>query len=261
MRKVSILFLGLFVVVSTGSAFADQPLSKAARENAAKKACAMGDFQKGADILTDLLLETNDPNYIYNQARCYQQNARWEQAINRFREFLRKAKDLSKRDRAETEQQLADCESSLAKAAQVAPPPVAPAPPVPTTHVETPPPTPESRPTQVSSTPLPSDGSQGKGLRVTGIVFAAVGVAAIGTGVGLAVKANSLSTKDYSQSRENQRSSLKTWGFVGYGVGAGAIVTGAILYIVGWPSEQSSSVALLPALAPDGASVLLKGSF
>jgi len=246
---------------STGSAFADQPLSQAAKEKAAKKACAMGDFQKGADILTDLLLETNDPNYIYNQARCYQQNARWEQAINRFREFLLKAKDLSKRDRAETEQQLADCESSLAKAAQVAPPPVAPAPPVPTTHVETPPPAPASATPMVSNEPSPSDSTQGKGLRVTGIILASVGVAAVATGVGLSLKANSLSTKTYSQDRENERSSLKTWVWVSYGVGAAAIATGAILYIVGRPSDQSSSVALLPIVTPNEASVLLRGRF
>jgi tetratricopeptide (TPR) repeat protein len=259
-RIASVLFLGFFMVVGAGSAFADKPMSKAAKEKAAKKACAMGDFQKGADILTDLFVETNDTTYVYNQGRCYQQNNRWEQAISRFREFLRKAKDISESDRIDTERQIADCEESLAK---TAPPPAAPPPLVPVTHVETPPPAPEPAVPEVSSTPAPppSDGSRGKGLRVTGIVFAAVGVAAIGTGVGLALKANSLSTKDYSQIRENQRSSLKTWGFVSYGVGAGAIVTGAILYIVGWPSEQSSSVALLPAVAPDGASVLLKGSF
>jgi hypothetical protein len=254
------LFVGLFTVVLTGSAFADKPLSKTAKEKAAKKACAMGDFQKGADILTDLFVETNDTTYVYNQGRCYQQNNRWEQAISRFREFLRKAKDLSDSDRVDTERQIADCEASLAK---VSPPPVAPAPPVPVTHVETPPPALEPAIPEVSSTPAPppSDGSRGKGLRVTGIVLAAVGVAAIGAGVGLAVKANGLSNKDYSQDRENERASLKTWGFVSYGVGAAAIATGAILYIVGWPSEQSSSVALLPAFAPDGASVLLKGSF
>ncbi len=258
-RVASLLFFCLFTVASIGSAFADQPLSKEAREKAAKKACALGDFQKGVDILTDLLLETNDPNYIYNSARCYQQSARFEQAINRFREFLRKAKHLSKSDRAETEQQLADCEESLAKAAQVAPPPVAPAPPVPATQA--PPPAPEPATPMVSSEPSPSHGSQGKGLRVSGIILASVGVAAAATGVGLALKANSLSTKTYSQDRENERSTLKTWVWVGYGVGAAAIATGAILYIAGWPSDQSSSVAFLPVVTPNEASVLLRGRF
>jgi hypothetical protein len=110
--------------------------------------------------------------------------------------------------------------------------------------------------------PAPSDGSQGKGLRVAGIVFAVVGVAAVATGVGLALKANGISTKPpYSQSQENERASLKTWGWVSYGVGAGAIATGAILYVIGWPRDQSARVALLPVVAPDGASILLNGSF
>ena len=86
-RLISVLSLGLFTVGLAGSAFAEKPLSKAAMEKAAKKACAMGDAQKGADILTDLLVEFNDPNYIYNQARCYQQNNIFSQASSRFREY------------------------------------------------------------------------------------------------------------------------------------------------------------------------------
>jgi hypothetical protein len=261
MTRTSYLLALLSLMFSmVGTAFADKPMSKTAKEKAAKKACAMGDFQRGADILTDLFVETNDTTYVYNQARCYQQNNRWEQAISRFREFLRKAKDLSESDRSETDRQIADCEASLAK---VSPPPVAPLPPAPVVRVETPPPAPEPSAPEVSSTPAPppSDGSRGKGLRVTGVILAVVGVAAIGTGVGLALKSNGLSTKTYSQSREDERASLKTWGLVSYGVGAAAIATGAILYIVGWPSEQSSSVAFLPVVAPDGASVLLKGRF
>jgi hypothetical protein len=200
--------------------------------------------------------------WVYNQARCYQQNNRWEQAISRFREYLRKAKDISESDRADTERQIADCEQSLGKTSQVAPPPVAATLPVPT-QPEVRPRAAEPAVATVSSAPEPplSDANKGKGLRVAGIISAAVGVAAVGTGVGLALKANGLSTTDYSRSREDQRTSLKTWSMVGYGVGAAAIVTGVVLYIVGWPSEQSSSVALLPVVTPDGASVLLNGRF
>jgi len=250
---MSILSFGLFMVGLAGSAFAEKPLSKAAREKAAKKACAMGDAQKGADILTDLLIEYNDSNLIYNQARCYQQNNLFSQAISRFREYLRKAKDISESDRAETERQIADCEQSLAKTSPVAPPPA------PATRPE--PATEPVAPSVVLSNPgqPPARDNQGRGLRVAGIVVAAVGVAAVGTGVGLALKSQSLSTKDYSQNREDERSSLKTGGYVSYGVGAAAIATGAVLYIVGWPSATSSSVALLPL--PDGASVLLGGRF
>jgi len=262
-RFRSVLLLVFFTVALAGSAFADKPLSKAAKEKAAKKACATGDYPKGADILADLFVDTNDTVYVYNQARCYQQNNRWEQAISRFREYLRKAKDISESDRAETERQIADCEESLPKTAQVAPPPVTLSPPVPVNHAERPPQVPEPAAPQVSSTLVAPQSavSRGKGLRVTGIVLAAVGVAAVGTAVGLALKANGLSTKDYSQSRENDRASLKNWGLLSYGVGAAAIATGVVLYIAGWPSEQSSSVALLPVVTQDGASVSLKGRF
>jgi len=116
------------------------------------------------------------------------------------------------------------------------------------------------------SAPPASDGGQGKGLRVAGIVCAAVGLAAVGTGVGLALKTQSMSSDadkngGTTQAQENLRKSLETWGWVSYGVGAAAIATGAVLYIAGWPSDKSTNVALLPALASDGASMVLRGRF
>jgi len=89
------------VVCLAGPAFADKPSSQSATEKAAKKACATGDFAKGVDLLADLYVESNEISWVYNQGRCYQQNNRWEQAISRFREYLRKAKDISDSDRAE----------------------------------------------------------------------------------------------------------------------------------------------------------------
>lgn len=267
-RACSSLAVGLVIFAFAGSASgADKAKPKVAQEKAAKKACSVGDFQRGVDILGDLFVDTNDPNYVYNQGRCYQQNSRWEQAINRFREYMRKAKDLSEIDKSEVERQISECESSLAKAAQVAPPPVTAAP-LPAAHVETPAPTLEPVAPEVATKPAPPppDGSQGKGLRTAGIICAVVGLAAVGTGVGLALKSQSITSDEQktgggTKAQEDERKSLVTWGWVSYGVGAAAIATGAILYIVGWPSDQSTSVALLPVLAPDGASVLLKGRF
>jgi Tryptophan-associated transmembrane protein (Trp_oprn_chp) len=111
-----------------------------------------------------------------------------------------------------------------------------------------------------------SGGSQGKGLRVAGIVCAAVGLAAVGTGIGLALKTQDMSSEadkngGTTQAQENLRRSLETWGWVSYGVGAAAIATGAVLYIAGWPHDKSTNMALLPALAPDGASMILRGRF
>jgi hypothetical protein len=74
--------------------------STEAKDNAAKKACLTGDVEKGTAILADLYIQTGDPTFIYNQGRCFEQNGRNDQAILRFKEYLRKATRLS---RAETD--------------------------------------------------------------------------------------------------------------------------------------------------------------
>ena len=50
-----------------GFRFRGEALVQIGAEKAAKKACAVGDFQKGVDILADLFVETDDPGWIYNQ--------------------------------------------------------------------------------------------------------------------------------------------------------------------------------------------------
>jgi tetratricopeptide (TPR) repeat protein len=263
----SSLALGFVLVVLASPASAEKVKPKTGREKAAQKACALGDYQKGVDILADMLVDSDDPNPVYNQGRCYEQNSRWEQAINRFREYLRKDANLSDGDRADAERHIAECEKALAQAAQAAQPAAAPAP---AARVEAPAPAPAPSPVapdvSAKSAPPSSDASQGKGLRVAGIVCAAVGLAAVGTGFGLALKTQDMSSDAQksgggTQAQEDQRKSLETWGWVSYGVGAAAIATGVVLYIVGWPSDKSTNVALLPALTPDGASVILKGRF
>ena len=100
------------------------------RERQAKKACLSGDYAKGVGILADLFMETNDPTFLYNQGRCYQQNVRYAEAAERFREYLRKAPNLSGEDRAEVDKQIADCEAAAAKGQsrnQVSPEPAQPA--------------------------------------------------------------------------------------------------------------------------------------
>jgi hypothetical protein len=51
--------------------------------------------------------------------------------------------------------------------------------------------------------------------------------------------------------------------WVGYGVGAACVVTGAILYGVGLKSKSTAedSVALLPTFGPDHAGAVLTGAF
>jgi len=86
-----------------------------AQERAAKKACLIGDVAKGVEILTDLFIDTNDPTYIFNQGRCFEQNRRYEDAIARFREYLIKDKKASADERADAEKHIVDCQSYLTK--------------------------------------------------------------------------------------------------------------------------------------------------
>jgi len=92
-------------------------------EKAAKKACITGDVRKGIDLLGDLFVETNDATYIFNQARCFEQNHQWGDAIDRFKEYLRKVPDLPAKEKANVDRHISDCEVEQAK---LAPPPPAP---------------------------------------------------------------------------------------------------------------------------------------
>ena len=110
------------------SAFAAKSPSK---ERMAKKACLSGDYAKGVGLLADLFLETNDSTYLYNQGRCYEQNVRYVEAAERFKEYLRKAPNLGSADKAEVDKHIADCDAAAARGQvrnQVAPEPAQPAP-------------------------------------------------------------------------------------------------------------------------------------
>lgn len=58
----------------------------------ARTACIAGDYPKGVRLLAELYTATDDPIWIFNQGRCYQQNAEPALALSRFKEFLRKSK-------------------------------------------------------------------------------------------------------------------------------------------------------------------------
>ena len=264
------LAVGAFLLGLSGPAAAKNA-DTMAKEKAAKKACAMGDDEKGADLLTDLFVATNDVVYIYNQARCYEQNNRWDRAIARFREYLRKAKRLTESERAETEQHIAECEAALAQAAPraTAGPSEAPVAHAPAAAPSTPPPLP-SAPAE-ASVPLttvavaPPPSSPGRGLRIAGIVSGVAGLAAIGAGVGFALETQSISSAEAkngpSKAQEDDRKGYETIGWVCYGVGAATLATGAVLYMVGWPTDESHRVSLLPSVNATGGSLFLAGRF
>jgi tetratricopeptide (TPR) repeat protein len=269
-----LIFSGLLLNALPRSASAQQIDSESVRVNAAKKACALGDYEKGAEILADLFVATDNIVHVYNQGRCYQQNNRWERALARFREFLRKAKNLTKAQRAEVEQNIAECEEALRKA----PPPAAPlsASPAPAgpespTPVAMPLPKAEVRPAHAAppqETPPPHTSAindSGRGLRIAGLVLAGVGVAAIGAGVFCTFKTRNISSNERkygaTPEQEDERKRYETWGWVSYGVGATALATGVVLYLLGWPTSESGQMALLPRMNSTGGDLLLTGRF
>jgi hypothetical protein len=113
---------GAFLFVQTAWAAAPRE----SQERAARKACLLGDVAKGTEILADLYLDTKDPTHIYNQGRCYEQNGQNEQAVLRFREYLRKAEHLPPADVAAVEQKIAELQEKGRNAGAAVPPPLPP---------------------------------------------------------------------------------------------------------------------------------------
>ena len=253
--------MGVGLLLATSSALA---ASQQAQERTARTSCLSGDYAKGVAILSELFVDTKDATYIFNQGRCFEQNSRYQDAIARFQEYLRTGKKLSESDKADAQKHIADCEDMLAKqnrAAEVAsaPPPPPSAAPAPVVEV----------PAIVQPASPPSaSGEPGAHLRTTGVVTAAVGGAAVVTGVILNLKVNSMASdfqtlNGYTDNKESQRKSYEAWGWVSYGVGAACVATGAVLYYLGAQAGRhgNASVALLPAFAPGTAGAVLKGAF
>jgi hypothetical protein len=239
--------------------------NRQSQEKAARKACLTGDYATGVSILADLFVEHTTPVYVYNQGRCLEQNSRYKDAIAKFEEYLRigETATLDPADRASAVKHIEDCKAKIAeenKSQVVAPQPVAP--PVPQA---------DANPQIVERTRTEAEPSKGgKGLVVGGIVMGSVGVAAVVAGVVFNLKANSLAdemqnTVDaYTSGKNSTHDTYKTLAWVGYGVGAACIATGAVLLAVGASRSDSSAenkVALVPTLGPGQAGVLLRGGF
>jgi tetratricopeptide (TPR) repeat protein len=81
------------------------PAGDAGKPNAlelqAREAFAVGDYQKAVGLFGKLYAATLHPTYLRNVGRCYQNLGDPDRAIGSFREYLRKARDLSAVERAE----------------------------------------------------------------------------------------------------------------------------------------------------------------
>jgi hypothetical protein len=208
------------------------------------------------EILSELFLDTGDPTYIFNQGRCMEVAARYQDAIRRFQEYLRTSKKLSPEEEAAARKHITDCQDLLAK--------------------ESPPSTGTPAPA-VSSAPAPvqppatiqqplANGLAGSALRTTGLIAAGTGGALLVAGVVLNLKVNSMSRdleSYYETSTNSRRETYRTLSQVSYGVSAACVAAGATLYYLGWNKAQtlSATVALVPAVAPGEVGAYLGGTF
>lgn len=262
MRTVASFVVLSLVLLPSFAGHAKGKRRPASVENQAKKACASGDFRKGVELLSDLYIQTDDANYVYNQGRCYEQNHQWTSAIDRFREYLRKAKRPTTELREDVESHIAECQRLLDEETAKTTPPPQPAPPAP-------PPAPIAAPVIVVQSPPPPPapvGKPGSALRTTGIVLGSTGLAALATAVVLNLKANSLADKanqDYDPDAESSQKSYKTGAIVGYSVGGTALAAGVTLYLIGRSKAKAASqgVALVPFSGRGEAGLALRGGF
>jgi hypothetical protein len=238
-----------------------------AREKAAKKACATGNFREGVEILAGLYVDTDDVTHVYNQGRCYEQNHQWVGAIDRFREYLRKKRSLTASEKAETEKHIADCEElrarEEAKPAWVPPPPPSPPPPVEPQAAEPRVPRPVNT---ITEQPGVAPASRGAGLRIGGVVLGSAGIATAAIGLVLNLKANNLAAdfnKTHNPATRASQSSYKTGSMVCYGAGAGALLGGIVLYLIGhsMTGQEGNNVSLLPILTPTDLGLGLRRAF
>ena len=118
-RPLGPLVALLIVAVGAGGVARAQD----ARELQAKEACLGGHPDKGIELLAQLYAETNDPTYIYNQGRCFEQNGRATDAVTRFREYLRKAQNLAPDEKTDLQKRIDDLEAQTRPAVTVSPAP------------------------------------------------------------------------------------------------------------------------------------------
>jgi hypothetical protein len=241
-----------------------QAESVGAKEREARTACLAGDYAKGVTLLSEMFVATKNPTWIFNSGRCFEQNSRYQDAISRFKEYLRVSKHLTDEEKTDVQKHIDDCQESLA--AVPSPSPLAAQPVTPVTPQ--PPPSAGSQPpsfTQPVQEPLststasPAPAESGSTLRTTGIVVGAIGLATVATAVILNLKTNQLADAGDESGQKSYRNGALTC----YGVGGAAVAAGLVMYLLGHKADAAAStgMALLPVWTSDGAALAIRGDF
>jgi hypothetical protein len=188
--------------------------------------------------------------------------------------------------KAEADGQVAECQATQSEGgcgsapgatAAPAPPPPADAQPAPAAVLAPAAPDkplPVAAPAGVAETTLPQPpaAARGAGLRMGGIVVAAIGAAGIVTGVIFSLESQSVANevtadnahRTYSRSKDNRGRVFSDLQWMGYTLGAALLVDGGFLYYLGWREAHSpvaDSLSFVPVVLPGGSGAVLQGSF
>ena len=117
-RWIAAAVTGWLIAASSTAGAAE---SREVREREARKACFTGNVDRGVELLVDLYGETGHPNYIFNQARCFERNGKYDQALLSYEDYLRKATNLGEAERTQVEKSIAELRPKV-RSASTAPP-------------------------------------------------------------------------------------------------------------------------------------------
>ena len=112
-------------------------------------------------------------------------------------------------------------------------------------------------------------GESGSSLHTAGLSVGAVGIAAVLVGAFYSYRAHSLESQvagamTFSPSDDSSGASAHTMQFVMYGIGAAAVVTSGVLYLLGSQSgeqQATSSTSLVPLVGPGGGGAVFHARF
>ena len=273
------LVVAAFLLFSAGAALGAERDS--ARDHYVKgtRAYELGLYDEAIAEYTAAYKIKDDPALLFNIGQAHRLAGHAAEALRFYKTYLAKVPDAS--NRSEVEAKMSDLAKQIEqqKQAAAAPSPAVPPTPSPATASPSPgavpaadpgpasPPTnppPAAAPAPVTVAEAAPAKTGGRGMRLAGIASAAGGLALVGTGIAFGVLAKQAGDElteldrdrgifDPATEEAGQRDQLLSRIFIG--VGAAAVATGVVLYVLGTGDDQPASQAFViaPSIAPNAA--------
>jgi hypothetical protein len=278
------------LALSAGAALADD--SGSAREHYVKgtRAYDLGLFDEAIAEYMAAYKIKDDPAFLFNLGQAHRLANHPAEALRFYRTYLAKVPDAP--NRAEVEAKMAEMNRRVEQQKQppakpvpnmapAEPTPAAPpveasradAPPVEASRADAPPSVaPAAAPVAITEPAPAAPTRPGRGLRIGGIASVAGGLALVGIGIAFGVGAkqagDDLTRLDeqndvFDPAKETAGKRDQGLAVVCVGLGAAAIVTGAVLYILGArrAAESPKAFVISPSVAPDSAGASLRMVF